>query len=122
MEEGRAVRHPTSGQRRDKVRIGVQTRTGYLERIDRTYLERRYVYEPGSERKQKGGSHSHMGRIPPSTTWKEQFMKIFIYMYFMLSSEKLVIKKKKITNIYFVFNFFTSFDHRVKWSIEMSIL
>ena len=42
-------------------------------------------------------SHSHMDRIPPSTTCKEQFMKI-IYIYFMLSSEKSVSKKLKFAN------------------------
>ena len=30
-EIGRAIQHPTSGQKRDKVRTVVQTRTGYLE-------------------------------------------------------------------------------------------
>ena len=45
---------------------------------------------------QKGNkkiSFSH-GRNSPYKTWKEQFMKFFIYMYFMLSSEKSVSKNK----------------------------
>jgi hypothetical protein len=35
-----------SQARREKVRIRVKTRTGYLERIDRIQIEDKYAYEP----------------------------------------------------------------------------
>ena len=73
MEEGRAVRHPTSGQRRDKVRIGFQTRKGYLElSIDPISREDMFMSQ---DQKGEEGFHFHMVRVPPMKHGKKNLRK-----------------------------------------------